>query len=193
MSMELTLESLGLSRDEIIERVVGRLAESLLETWVPGDEDDEGGTVQTQFAKMLERKVLERVNVAVEEIAGRHVLPHVADYVETLSLQETSKWGEKKGVPLTFVEYLVARAEAYLREEVNYDGKVKGQDSYSWSKAGTRIAYMVNKHLQYSIQTAMETALKNANVAIVGGIEDAVKIKLDEVAASLKVTAKIGR
>jgi len=39
--------------------------------------------------------------------------------------------------------------------------------------------------------TAMQQALAAANSAIVGGIEGAVKIKLAEVAAALKVTVKI--
>ena len=191
--MELTLESLGLSRDEILDRVVGKIAESLLSDWVDVDDPDNVAAVETPFGALLKRKVMERIDTAVDDIATRHVLPNAAAQLEGVCLQETNKWGEKKGVPMTFVEYLVARAEAYLREEVNYEGKLKGQDSYAWTKSGTRIAYMVDKHLQYSIQTAMETALKNANSAIVGGIEETVKIKLAEVAASLKVQTKIGR
>ena len=191
--MELTLESLGLSRDEVLERVVAKIADSVLNDWVDVDDPDNVAAVETPFAEALKRKVTERVNTAIEYIAARHVLPNAAAQIETLCLQETNKWGEKKGLPMTFVEYLVARAEAYLREEVNYDGKTKGQESYSWTKSGTRIAYMVDKHLQYSIQTAMQQALQNANSAIVGGIEEAVKIKLAEVAASLKVQTKIGR
>lgn len=191
--MELTLESLGLTRDEILDRVVGRIADSVMASWSVGEDVDEPTLDKTPFAEHLERKVLERVDAAVADIAGRHVLPNVASYVETLCLQQTNKWGEKKGAPVTFVEYLVARADAYLREEVNYDGKAKVEDSYSWKASGTRIAYLVNKHLQYSIQSAMEVALKTANSAIAGGIEEAVKIKLGEVLSSLKVKAKIGR
>jgi hypothetical protein len=187
-----TLEELGLTRDEILDRVVAKIADSLIDSYVM-DEDGEETATQSPFARAMQRKVQERVDKAVEEIAARHVLPNVAAYVETLCLQETNKWGEKTGRRFTFVEYLVDRAEKYLTEEVNYEGKTKGEDSYSWRKSGTRIAYMVHKHLQYSIQSAMEHALKNANAAIVGGIEEAVKIKLGEVAAALKVKTEIGR
>jgi hypothetical protein len=187
--MEITLESLGLSQEEIIDRVVGRIADSLLGAWI-GDGDDES-IVQSKFAKILEKKVLERINLAVEEIAGRHVLPNVAAYVETLCLQETNKWGEKKGSQVTFVEYLVDRAEKWLREEVDYQGKTKDSDSFSWKASGTRVAYMIHEHLQYSIKTAMEQALKEANASIASGITDAVKIKLAEILTSLKVKAEI--
>ena len=43
----------------------------------------------------------------------------------------------------------------------------------------------------YSIKTAMEKALADANSAIVGGLEKTVKMKLEEVAAKLKMTVKI--
>lgn len=188
----LTLESLGLTREEIIDRVVERIADRLLREHAI-DEDGDDDALPSPMAKLLERKVAQRVSDAIDAIAGRHVLPNVAAYVETLILQETNKWGEKKGTPMTFVEYLVSRADAYLREEVNYDGKTRGADSYSWKASGTRIAWMVHKHLQHSIQIAMERALKDANSAIVGGLEQAVKIKLAEVLASLKVKAEIGR
>lgn len=189
--MNLTLESLGLTKEEIVERVVARISDAVLREHVE-DEDGEDSPVSSPFAVILERKVIERVNVAVEEIAGRHVLPNVAAYVEGLCLQETNKWGEKTGKKaLTFVEYLVARAEVFLREEVDYHGKPRGTDSYQWKAAGTRIAWMVHEHLQYSIQIAMQQALKTANAAIAGGIEAAVKIKLAEVAASLTVKTEI--
>lgn len=178
--MELTLESLGLSRDEIFARVVDRISELAMEDW--NDEMD----------KVLQAQVMEKVNAAVETIAGRHVLPNVAAYVEALCLQETNKWGEKRGAPVTFVEYLVQRAEAYLTEPVDYAGKPKSGGEYHWKASQTRVSHLVHEHLQYSIQQAMTRALKDANSAIVGGIEEAVKIKLNQVADSLKVVAKIG-
>lgn len=191
----LTLESLGLTREEITERVVEKVAEQMLaEAEVVADEDDGKVRLTLSFAETLKRKVLERVNMAVDDVAAKNILPNVAAYVEGLCLQETNKWGEKVGKPLTFVEYLVSRAEHYLREEVSFEGKARSEDTYvSWRASGTRIAYLVHKHLQYSIQSAMEKALKDANSKIVGGIEEAVKIKLAEVAALLKVETKIGR
>jgi hypothetical protein len=192
--MTITAESLGLTREEILERVVQQIVTTLLEQ---SELDEDGVAVPTRsrFATVLRRKVLERADAAVADIAGRHVLPNVASYVETLCLQETNKWGEKTGKSMTFIEYLVERADRYLREEVDYEGKAKDDDRYhsNWRKAGTRISYLVDKHLQYSIETAMKQALATANAAIVGGITDAVKIKLAEVLASLKVETKVGR
>lgn len=186
----LTIESLGLSKEELTERLVRTLADDLMTQW---KSDEDGNVVDsgvTPFGKALEKKVTARIDAAIEKIAGQHVLPNVAVYVEGLCLQETNKWGEKLGKPVTFREYLVKRAEAYLQEPVDFDGKVKGDNSYNWSAKQTRIVHLVHQHLQYSIENAMKDALKTANSAIVGGIEGAVKLKLAEVAAALKIDVK---
>lgn len=184
----LTIESLGISTDELTQRLVQTMADRLLGEWA---DDDEG---KTTLHRRLEKLVIERVDQAIEDLAGRHVLPNVAQYVETLVLTETNKWGEKSGRSLTFVEYLVERAEHYLTEKVDYKGKAKGEEwGSSWSPHQTRVSHLVHEHLQYSIKTAMEQALKTANSKIAEGIQETVKIKLAEIVASLKVEAKIGR
>ena len=88
---------------------------------------------------------------------------------------------------MTFLEYLIQRAETYIQEPLNYAGKTKEQEGYGWSKSQTRISYLINQHLHYSIETAMKQALQTANSAIVGGIEQTVRIKLQEVADKMKV------
>lgn len=183
----ITMESLGFTKEELAERVIDRVATMMLETSVADENGDPTG-VPSQFSHVLEKRIAERIDAAIDTIAGKHVLPNVATYVENLCLQETNKWGERVGKPVTFTEYLVKRAEAYLTEEVDFDGRAKGErDSFGWRKAGTRVSYLVHQHLQYSIETAMKQALTEANTHIVEGIEKAVKIKLGEVAASLKV------
>lgn len=189
----LTIESLGLSKDELLDRVVTRAVEVLLHDYEEGnDEDGEPCTSEkpSQFGELIKARVKQKTDEAIEQIAAKHILPNITTYVENLCMQETNKWGEKKGEPVTFIEYLVSRAEAYLSEEVDFNGKTKAQDSYNWRKAQTRIAHLVHEHLQYSIQIAMKQALADANSKIVGGIEAAIKIKLAEVQESLKVSVK---
>lgn len=92
---------------------------------------------------------------------------------------------------MSFLEYLVDRAEAYLTEKVSFDGKTKAESrGYSWNGTQTRLSYLVDRHLHYSIEKAMKNALANANKAIVQGLEDTVKLKLGEIQKSLKVTVK---
>lgn len=186
----ITLESLGLTKDEITERIITRICAELLETPTFDEDGEPDGAQTTAFAKLLQKKVVERTDKAVEEIAGRNVLPNVAAYVEGLCLQQTNTWGEKVGTPVTFVEYLTQRAETYLHEKVDHNGKGKSEESYNWNGKQTRLTYLVHEHLQYTISTAMKEAVSIVNKAIVPALTETVKAKLGEIQTQLSVTAK---
>lgn len=186
----LTIEALGLTKDELAERIVDRAAAQLLET-VYVDDDGEENSKCSDFHRQMKDRIKARIDHSIDEIAARNVLPNVASYIEGLCLQETNKWGEKVGSPVTFTEYLVGRAEAYLTETVNYEGKTKGESGgFSWSGTQTRLTHLIHKHLHFGVEAAMKEAVKNANAVIVGGLEQAVRIKLHEIASALKVEVK---
>lgn len=182
---EISLTALGLTEEALADRLVEKLAKHLLDS-LQYDEDDGQWYGESKFAQRLSTQLAGRLNKIVDDLAEKHITPRVVEMVETLNLQETNKWGEKIGKPVTFIEYLVQRADHWMREEVNYDGKTKGQDSYSWKKSGTRVEYMIDKHLQYEISRAMTEALSNANKSITEGLKEAVNTKLGEIAVQLK-------
>lgn len=185
-----TLEMLGITKEELESRIVNRAVSELL-TGIGYDEDGDEYPTRSSMAKKLNDLMVKRVDEKVVELADKHVLPKLDKFIETLTLQQTNKWGEKKGKKVTFIEYLVSRAEHYMVEEVNSNGKTKSEgDSYSWRKAGTRISYAVDHHMQYSIENAMKKAIDGGNAILTDGIMAAVKIKLDEVSEKLKVTVK---
>lgn len=175
----MNIEDLGLSKEQITERLVDVLAEKII------------NGVDTTFQSDVDERVRERIDAAIEEIAARNVIPNVSTYIENFCFQETSKWGEKKGTSFTFTEYLISRAEAYMREPVDGNGKAKNEDPYSWTQRGTRIEYLISSHLRFHIETAMKEALKNANASIAGGIEEAIKKRLSEILGRLKVSASV--
>ena len=184
--MEISLEKIGLSEEALAERVVNKLVDDILVS-LDYDEETQEWNGSSTFLTRLDKMVKDRLNQVIENIGQNHVLPKVTEMVETLVLQETNTWGEKVGKPLTFIEYMVSRAEAYMREPVNFNGKTKAEDSYSWKSNTTRISYMIDKHLQYSIESAMKQALKDANASITKGLEEAVKISLREATNKLSV------
>lgn len=188
--MALKLEEIGLDQEALQDRVVSTIADKLLHTW-HADEDD-GYKGHSWLHDKLTKMVQDRISQTVSDLAEKHVLPNVSSYIEKLALTETNRWGEKKGQTVTFIEYLVQRADQYMREQVDFKGKSKDEsDGYSWKGTQTRITYLVHQHLHYSIQTAMETALQNANNFIVKGIEETTKIKLRELAESLTVAVTV--
>jgi len=185
--MSLDIESLGFTKEELQERVIERICTQLMES-VGCDEDGEEYPVSSTFRKAIDAKIKKHIDETISALADKHVLPNVAQYIENLTLQQTNQWGQKTAESITFIEYLVKRAEAYMQEKVDYSGKSKEESgSYSFNGAQTRITYLINQHLQYSIETAMKSALQVANSAISKGIQETVKFKLEEIVAGLKV------
>lgn len=187
----LTIEALGITREEAAERVIQKLADQMLYD----EEYDEDGNAfrgHSSFVTEVNKAIKERINAEVAKLGDTEIGPRIAGLIDGVVLQETNAWGEKAGKPVTFREYLVQRAEAYMTEQVNYEGKSKAEsrDTYSFSAKTTRVAYMVDKHLHYQIHSAIEAALKNANSTIAKGLHEATRIALNEVLAGLKVEVK---
>lgn len=181
----MNIEEFGFTKEELQNRIVDRICEHLL----GGGSDD--AVSSNEFEVKMTKLIQERIGATVQALAEKYVLPNVQDYIEKLTLVETNKWGERTGKSLTFIEYLIQRAEAYMLEDVNYEGKPKGTDSYSWTKYQTRLTHLVHQHLHFHIERAMKEALTIANSTIAKGIEETVKIKLQEVTNGLKVSATI--
>ena len=186
----ISLEALGITKADLENRIVEKAVEDLL-SGVEFDEDGDEWRSRSQLAKKMDAMVKQRIDETVNRLADQYVLPNVATYIENLTLQATNKWGEKTGSTMTFIEYLTQRAEAYISEQVDHNGKSKSEsDSYGWSGRTSRVSYMVDEHLHYSIEAAMKQALATANSQIKGGLETAVKMSLEQVLAKLRVDVK---
>jgi uncharacterized membrane protein YheB (UPF0754 family) len=186
MTDTLTLDALGFTREELAERIINTAADRLLVSY-ECDEDGEEYPAESRLAVQLQTLIKKRIDEQVTALADKHVLPHIAEFVETYSLQATNQWGEARGTKVSFTEYLIQRAEAYMTEQVNYDGKPKGTDSYNWAGRSTRVAYMIDKHLHYSIETAIKKALAELNSNVAKGLADATKLSIGEALEKLKV------
>lgn len=189
--MALDIESLGFTKEELQERVIERICRQVLESTGYDPDSGEEYPVESTFKRAVDQRVKETINTSINELAEKYVLPNVAQYIENLTLQATNKWGEKVGEPVTFIEYLTQRAEAYMQEKVDFQGKSKDENNgYSFNGTQTRITHLVHQHLHYSIETAMKQALAIANSSIASGIQETVKLKLDELSKNLSVQVK---
>ena len=187
--MNIDLASIGLTQEEVQERVIAKICSGLLTEQCIDNESGDTFDGDSSLARALNKAVREQVDNTINNLAAKHVLPNVAQYIENLTLQATNQWGEKSGKSMTFIEYLVQRAELYMSEQVSYDGKGKAEsrDNYSWKGTQTRLAHMIHQHLHYSIETAMKSAMASANAAVANGIAETAKVKLAEIAKNLKV------
>ncbi len=185
MSKKLDL-GIEIDMDKMREDIIDRAAEQLLDSMINESESYARNSIVKANREAIDKTVKATIDC--------EILPIIKGHLEKLTIQETNSWGEAKGHSLTFKEYLVKMAENYIREPVDSQGRdKKSADSYNWRSTQTRIAHMVHEHLHYSIESAMKEALKHANSAIVGGLEEAVKIKLAEVQAALKVGVSINK
>ncbi len=182
MKEEISLELLGLTKEELQERVINTICSHLLDA----NEEEDGG-IYPEWRESLRRLMVEKIDEKVVEIANREVPSKIEELIESITLQRTNEWGERAGQRVTFIEYLVHRAEEYLREKVTYEGKKP--DNYH-RPTQERIAYLIDRHLHLSIETAMKNALMITNSAIAEGIAETVKMKLEEILKTLKVDVK---
>lgn len=177
----MNIEDLGLNKDDLTKLVVDQIVKNAYDDEQFLGESALGVRIETQLKELI----TVTINDVVERIGNEVVLPKINEMIENHIVQKTNQWGEAKGESKTFVEHLMERADYYMQEPVNFKGKTKAEDSYSWSANTTRICYLIDEHLQYSISTAMEAALKNANSSIAEGLKKAVAIQIDQVRAKL--------
>jgi hypothetical protein len=189
MATALTIEALGITKKEAAERVIQKIADQVLydEHY---DEDGNPFRGESAFRLSVEKAIRSRIDEEVKRLGDSEIEPRIASLVDGVTLQQTNQWGEAKGTAVTFREYLVQRAEAYMTEQVDYEGKPKGTSSFSWTGRSTRVAYMVDKHLHFEIERAMKEALGNLNSTVAKGLHEATRVALNGVLAGLKVEVK---
>lgn len=186
------IEAIGLTQEEIATRVIEKIAEQIMsETGC--DEDGNESRFRSTVARKLTEKVTESIDATVSRIGAEILAPSVEEMVRSLVIQKTNEWGEKRGEPVSFVQYLTQRADEFLREEVNHDGKSKTEsgDGYNWRASTTRVTGMIDKYLKYEIEQFARQSLVAANAAIAEGIAAAVKGTMQKLINGVKVSAVV--
>jgi hypothetical protein len=186
----LTIEALGITKEEAAERVIQKLVESILYT---EDYDEDGNPFrgEASFQAEVNKAIKARIDEEVNRLGDTEIGPRIASLIDGVTLQQTNEWGEKKGQTYTFREYLVQRAENYMTEQVNYEGKAKAQDSYNWTGRTTRVSYMVDKHLHYEIENAMKKAFSDLNGTVAKGLHEATRLAINTALTGLKVSVAV--
>ncbi len=170
------LKALGLTEDDVLNKLVDKLCERML---------DNKGDYKSDFEKRIEGAMKKRVDEVMEKAMTKHILPNVTKMVDGIILEETNRWGERLGKKFTFIEYLVQRVDSYIREEVDYQGKPKDKDAYQWRANSTRIVHMINEHLSWHISQAMKQAMDSATGSIKKGLEEAAKIAINNIKVTI--------
>ena len=175
------LESLGLTKEDVLASLTEKLCSSFI------DPEGRGMDLEGKINESIKKHIDTVLAKAIDE----QVKPMIAGMTENLVLQKTTAWGEKKGAPVSFIEYLIERADSYMRDRVNYKGESKTEQSYGTFEAKTtRIGHMIHEHLYYSIERAMKQALSTADASVRKSLEEAVKISLSNIIVKVKTDIK---
>lgn len=181
-----TFALLGLSKEELQSRVVDQICERVLSSV---GIDDEGGehSYPSQVRVRLQAAAKKQIDDALNDFADKFIVPGISKHLETLVLQPTSQYGEKKGTPQTFLEYLTRRAEEWLGEKVNEKGQTRKEDSYSFKEHSTRAVWIIDQQLQKKLSDMMTGQIAATHAQLGQVMQDTIKSVFERTFSNLKV------
>lgn len=184
-----TLEELGVKTEDLTNRIVDEAVQTLLYSTGFNPETEEEVTYENKFKREIESKIQQTVDQKIAAIAAEHILPRVGELIESANMVQTNKWGEAKSAPMSFKEYIAHRADAYMCEEVDINGKSKGEgDSYNWRSCGPRLSVLMRSYIKDSMEAAAKSAVNDINKVIARNIEKASKDAIAATVENLKVS-----
>jgi len=186
-----TLKALGLSPEELGQRLVSQAVDVLLYTTGFDPQTEEESRYDAKFKREIEARVQQAVDFKIAALAEAHILPKIGEMVERANLRATNQWGEPKGEAMSFIEYLASRADAYMSEQVNDAGqsKAEAKDSY-WRPSGSRVTVLMKLYIQDHLNRAAQAAVKDVNKAVAQGIEAAAVTAIRNAADAISKAAK---
>ena len=187
-----TLKALGNSPEELGSRIVDQAVETLLNTTGFNPDTEEETRYESRFKREIEARVKQAVDDKIAALAAVHLVPRVGEMIESANMQKTNGYGEPKGEPMTFKEYIAHRAEAYMSENVNYHGKSKAEDgdSYNWRSEGPRLMVLMRNHIRDTLEAAAKAAVNDVNKVIADNIGKAAKQAIAQAGAAIKVSVQ---
>lgn len=183
-----TLESLGLNVEELGNRIVDQAVFSILNASGFNPETEEEVRYESKFKREIEARIQRAVDDKIAALAEVHLLPRVGEMIETANLRPTNNYGEPKGEPMTFIEYIASRADAYMSEDVDLNGKNKSEGDYNWRSAGPRLTVLMRSYIRHTLEEHAKKAVADVNTAVAKNIEKAAKDAITAAAGALKIS-----
>jgi hypothetical protein len=190
-----TLKALGVSPEELQERIVEQCVECLLEANGFNPETEEDEVYETKFKREIKTRIQQAVDAKIAAVAAEHLLPRIGEMIEKADMRKTNRYGEPQTPSMSFKEYIAHRAESYMTEDVNYHGEskadleAKNSSAYDWRSSGPRLTVLMRNYIQTTLDEHAKAAVNDVNKVIAKNIENAAKAAITAAAAAIKVTA----
>jgi hypothetical protein len=184
-----SLEALGITAEDLTERIVNQAVQSLLSSTGYNEDGDEV-VYEARFKREVEKRLQEAVDAKISALAAVHVVPRVGELIERTNMRKTNQYGEPKGDSMTFIEYIASRAEAYMSEDVDCNGKSKAEanDSYNWRASGPRLTVLMRMYIRDTLEAHAKKAVSDVNTVIAKNIAKAAQDAITSAASALKVS-----
>jgi len=184
-----TLESLGIDPAELGNRIVDQAVECLLASKGFNPETDEETTYESRFKREIQERIQKAVDQKIADLAEIHLIPKVGEMIERANLQKTNNYGEKKGEPMTFIEYIAERASVYMTEDCDINGKTRSEgDTYSWRSCGPRLTVLMRSYIRDTLEKHAKNAVADVNKVIADNMKKAAIDAINSVASGIKVS-----
>ena len=183
------LEALGITAEDLTQRIVDQAVESLMSSTGYNPDSDSEVTYESRFKREIEKKLQEAVDKKISDLAAVHLVPRVGELIEKTNMRKTNQYGEAKGDPMTFIEYIASRAESYMSEDVDSNGKSKAEagDSYNWRSSGPRLTVLMRLYIRDTLEKHAKAAVTDVNTVIAKNIARAAQDAISAASAALKV------
>jgi hypothetical protein len=184
-----TLKALGVSTEDLGDRIVDQAVSALLHSSGFNPDTEEEVSYESRFKKEIEKRIQSAVDNKIAALAAEHLIPRIGEMIESADLRQTNGYGEPKTPSMSFKEYIAARAESYMSEDVNYQAQSKAEcsDSYSWRKEGPRLTVLMKVYIKDTLEKSAKAAVSDVNKEIAKNIEKAAKDAITSAANALKV------
>jgi hypothetical protein len=188
-----TLEALGISAEALGERIVDQCVEVLLSSTGFNPDTEEETRYESRFKREIEARIQKAVDEKIAALAAVHLIPRVGELIEQANMRRTNNYGEAKGPPMTFKEYIAYRAEQYMSEDVDYHGcskadlEARNESTYNWKTCGPRLTVLMRNYIADTLEKHAKGAITDVNAVIAKNIEKAARDAITAAAGSLKV------
>jgi hypothetical protein len=185
-----TLKALGVSPDELAERIVDQAVETLLSFTGYNEDGEKTGSYASRFRKEIEARVQASVDAKITALAAEHIVPKVGEMIESANMRRTNQYGEPVSAPMTLKEYIAHRAEVYMSEPVNYNGKSKNEESesYNFRVEGPRLTVLMRMYIRETLEKHAKAAVTDVNQVIAKSIQKSAVDAIAAASAALKVS-----
>ncbi len=182
-----TLKALGISPEELGNRIVDQAVDVLMSSTGFDPDTEEETRYESRFKREIEARVQKAVDEKIAALAAEHLIPRVGELIEKANLRKTNTYGEPKGEPMTFIEYIASRAEVYMAEGVDIQGRSKAEGDYNWKSAGPRLTVLMRGYIRATLESHAKAAVTDVNKVIAANLEKAARDAIQQAAGALKV------